>query len=322
MTISAFVAGHSIAIARRIGGRKGCGVIVNEHVLPVRETRVHVEALSREFDLIHHDELLGRLSRPRPRPFCLLTFDDGKRSVATTTAAELERLGVPAVFYLPTRSVTDGSPLWFDRHLAIWKSLGHLPPELDIRVLKQLPLDLIDERLDRVCARHNLALDLTGDDVLPMSWAEARDLARRGFTIGAHSVRHAILTREPEARALDEIRQSIEDVACGLGTPCVSFAFPNGNYTARLARQAVECGARTVMTTDPAWVDGRFPCWRLPRVQLLGEDNAAKIGFKLALAATGRLLTNPDGTGRLYHRINQLCDDHDDPVGIPRPGLP
>jgi Polysaccharide deacetylase len=88
-------------------------------------------------------------------------------------------------------------------------------------------------------------------DVGPMSWDEARDLARRGGAIGAHSLIHAILTSETGASPLFDIEQSIAVVSSEIGDSCKSFAFPNGNYTGLLARQAVEARAQTVMTTDP-----------------------------------------------------------------------
>ncbi len=296
-----------MAIASRSDLAKRGGVIINEHVLTASETRRHVNALSRWFDFIHHDELLDRLARPKARPFCLLTFDDGKRSVATDTAPELERLGVPAVIYVTTRFLTDRTPLWFDRRIAIERSLGHLPPELERKVLIQLSLASIDERLDRAFDKYKVTVDLEDDDVGPMSWDEARDLARRGFTIGAHSLRHAILTSETEASALSDIEQSIAEVSSEIGTACKSFAFPNGNYTARLARRALEAGAQTVMTTDPMWADNSFPPWRLPRVSLSGTYGRAEIELKMALA-TGRWLINPNGTGRLYRKRTHTCE--------------
>ena len=95
-----------------------------------------------------------------------------------------------------------------------------------------------------------------------------------------------------------------------IGDSCKSFAFPNGNYTERLARQALEARAQTVMTTDPMWADSSFPPWRLPRVSLFGTYGRAEIELKLALA-TGRLLANPNGTGRLYLKRSHECETTD-----------
>jgi peptidoglycan/xylan/chitin deacetylase (PgdA/CDA1 family) len=310
MRIPNLIGACSMALASRSDRTKRGGVIINEHTLTASETRRHVDALSRWFDFIHHDELLDRLARPKARPFCLLTFDDGKRSFATETAPELERLGIPAVIYVTTQFLTDRTALWFDRRIAIKRALGYLPPEIEREVLIQLPLASINERLDRACDKYKVTVDMDDDDVGPMSWDEARDLERRGFTIGAHSLRHAVLTCETEASALSDIEQSIAEVSSEIGTPCKSFAFPNGNYTARLARRAFEAGAKTVMTTDPMWADNSFPPWRLPRVSLSGAYNRGAIEMKMSLA-TGLWLANPNGTGRLYRKRSRACEATD-----------
>ena len=116
--------------------------------------------------------------------------------------------------------------------------MGYLPPELERKVLIQLPLASINERLDQACDKYKVNVDMNDDDVGSMSWYEARDLARRVGASGAHSLRHAILTCETEASALSDVQQSASEVSSEIGTPCKSFAFPNGNYTARLARWA------------------------------------------------------------------------------------
>jgi peptidoglycan/xylan/chitin deacetylase (PgdA/CDA1 family) len=290
-----------MSLARRLRAPRS-GVIVCGHTLTTAQTRFQVDTLSRWFDFIHHDELATRLARPRSRPFCLLTFDDGKRSNATELGPELHRLGVPAVFYVVTRFLTDGTPLWFDRQSALVRALGSTPQGLDQRTLKRLPLAVVEQRLDIACVQHGVTADMESDDVRAMSWNDARWLARHGFTVGAHSLNHAIVTNELESDAMSDIAQSIAEVSSELGSPCSSYAFPNGNYTDRLAQHAVACGAQTVMTTAPTWADSDMDSWRVPRVQLSGELSRAKIEMKLAAAATGRILANPDGTGRDYRR--------------------
>ena len=296
------IAGALSLAARQNGQTIKAGVVINEHTLTASQTRQHVEVLGRWFEFIHHDQLLDRIQRPRAKPFCLLTFDDGKRSGYIETAPELERLGVPAVFYVTTRFLSDGTPLWFDRYDNLRASLGFDVVGLEPRTVKEIPLALINERLDRAYAKYGVSLDMENDDFRPMSWDDARELMRRGFTIGAHGLRHAILTREPESDATRDIQQCIADVSSELGTQCKTFAFPNGNYTARLAQHALRCGVETVMTTEPVWTDRHFPPWRLPRIQLFGAQTQLKIYLKL-VAAAGRWLANPDGTGRLHRNI-------------------
>jgi peptidoglycan/xylan/chitin deacetylase (PgdA/CDA1 family) len=300
--LARFLGASSMAAARGLRAARPSGVVVCGHTLGARAARFQVDTLGRWFDFIGHEEVLERILQPRARPFCLLTFDDGKRSNATELAPELERLGVPAVFYIVTEFLSSGAPLWFDRQAALVTALGRTPPGLGLTDLKTLPLARVEALLDRAWEEYSVRADLTSDDVRPMSWDEARRLARHGFTIGAHSLRHATLTNEVESGALVDIERSMAAVSVELGSPCRTFAFPNGNYTPSLAQHAVRHGAETVMTTEPMWMDARLPLWRIPRIQLFPEQSRMEIELKLAAAATGRLLVNPDGTGRQYAR--------------------
>lgn len=286
-----------LALARRF---KRGGVIINEHTLSRAQTRSHVEILRRWFDFIRLEDLPRALGRRTGRPFCLLTFDDGKRSNFSEAAPELERLQVPAVFYVPTGPLTTGKRLWFDRREQLIRALGGCPAGLELQTLKQLPYDLLLDRVERACAEYGSELSDESDDLRPMSWDEARDLHRRGFTIGAHSVTHAILTRETRTRAFAEIEESLDRVALELGAPCRTFAFPNGNYNAELLQHAARSGATTIMTAEPMWANPSVSLWQLPRVQLFGGSSSARIKAKIALAAFTGVLSSPDGSGRGY----------------------
>jgi peptidoglycan/xylan/chitin deacetylase (PgdA/CDA1 family) len=286
-----------LSLARRF---KRGGIIINEHTLTNAQTRFHVQVLSRYFEFISPQELPARIRRPKQKPFCVLTFDDGKRSNFASSAPELERLGIPAAFYVPTDFVGAESTLWFDRRDQLVRTLGYCPAELQIDRLKLLPLDTLTALLENRCTDLELHCSNEDDAIRAMSWEEARDLHRRGFTIGAHGVTHAILTRETKNRAFAEIQQSMETVSHELGVQCETFAFPNGNYSKALAMHAVECGATSVMTTDPAWASDTTPLWRLPRIQLFGSFSQSKIETKIALAGIGGALANPDGSGRRY----------------------
>ncbi len=294
-----FVTSFFLLLASK--ARRG-GVIVNGHTLTRSQTRLQLETLGRWFDFIRLEELPHRLLQPARRPFCLLTFDDGKRSHFTEIAPELERRRAPAVFYVTTEPLSTGSWLWFDQREQLVRKRGHCPAGLELQTLKKLPFSALKERLDRACAHSGVTPGNEPDDLRPMSWDEARSLARRGFTIGAHGLTHAILTHETKERAFAEIESSLVSVSAELGAPCTTFAFPNGNYTPELAQWALRCGASTVMTTEPTWVNGHSPFWRLPRIQLFGEFNRERIELKIALAALRGVLANPDGSGRKYRR--------------------
>jgi peptidoglycan/xylan/chitin deacetylase (PgdA/CDA1 family) len=306
-----------LALARRI---RGGGVIINEHTLTKAQTRFHVQVLRRWFEFIKLEDLPHRLARRTRKPFCLLTFDDGKRSNFSETAPELERLRVPAVFYVTTEPLTNGSCFWFDRREQVVRAVGRCPVGLDLDTLKQLPFDVLMQRLEQACAECKLRPADDSDDLRPMSWEEARNLHQRGFTIGAHGSTHAILTHEPRPRALAEIEESLATVTLEIGAPCNTFAFPNGNYNSELTQHALRCGATTVMTTVPMWADRTSALWRLPRIQLFGGFSRARIESKIALAAFKGILPNPDGSGRQYRssegEYGSLCSG----VSVPDSG--
>jgi peptidoglycan/xylan/chitin deacetylase (PgdA/CDA1 family) len=289
-----------LALARRY---KQGGVIINEHTLTQAQTRFHIQVLSRWFEFIKLADLPARLAQRTRKPFCLMTFDDGKRSNFTETAPELERLRVPAVFYVTTEPLTNGSCFWFDRREQLVRAIGRCPAGLDLDALKQLPFDALMGRLERACAECQYKPGGEPDDLRPMSWDEARSLNRRGFTLGAHGLTHAILTCETRERAFAEIDQSLARVTDELGAPCTTFAFPNGNYDTELLQHARRCGASTVMTTEPTWADTTSALGHLPRIQLFGGASRARIESKIAMAAFRGILANPNGSGRGYRHI-------------------
>lgn len=284
-----------------IGGRiKNGGVVINNHTQNGKQIRMQVETLGRYFDFIHHDELLSRLTQRKSKPFCLFTFDDGKKINAIETAPEMERLGVPGVFFVATEFLYHNIPLWFDVQEGLKKKLGALPADLELFALKQLPFAELKERIEKACNEYGVTVDMSNACIAPMSWDDARTLKNKGFTIGAHTTWHSILTNEPINTALTDIEHSINTVTKEIGSPCQSFAFANGNYTPYLAQHAMNCGVKTVMTTEPMWAKETFPAWKLPRIQMHNYYNNKHVILKVVAAMPGVLLKNNDGTGRRY----------------------
>jgi hypothetical protein len=190
---------------------------------------------------------------------------------------------------------------WFDVYAQFAKCMGKYPKGLEPRVLKRLSQSERLERLAEAYRAHGFRANPDASEPA-LSWDEVRRLHRMGHTIGAHSETHAILTTVPLAEAQREIARSIARVSEQLGAPCASFAFPNGNHTEELARYALGCGVRTVMTTDPTWLGRGEQAWRLPRVQIHATQTPSRHQLKVFLAAFGCLLGNEDNTGRHYVR--------------------
>lgn len=287
-----------VALACRV---KRGGVVLNYHTLTAEQTAVQIATWAPHFDFISHDELGGRLERPGKKPFCLITFDDAKKSNFTEAAPVLKRFGVPAVFYVITK-FTDGEMpgLWFDIYDEFRSTIGQCPKELGRSALKRMPNGERLALLEKTYESYGFRATLASADVQAMSWDNVRSLRKQGHTIGAHSETHAILTTLPAAQAQGEIQRSIARVSAEIGEPCASFAFPNGNYTPELAQFAMGCGARTVMTTDPLWMGSQEQPWRLPRIQIEAPQSPRWHAFKVFVASLGCVVVSGDGTGRRY----------------------
>ena len=275
------------------------GVIVTNHIHDGVEIRAQVEALAPFFEFVHHDDLIRDPWQPRKKPFCLLTFDDGKR-VNFEAALELEKLGVPAVFYICTRFVGGSKALWFDTADTLRHAHPELEPELRLGKLKSLPLKTLEAHLENLRRPDSPPTDLTDPRISALSREQVRTMHRRGFTIGAHTQNHAILTHEPVEEAKRDIVDSMRDVQSITGARCRTFAFPNGNHTRELADFAVGQGAETVMTTVPAWAGPADLLRQLPRIELHPKHDAETIRVKLTASLSGCVLRDPNGTGRKY----------------------
>ena len=276
------------------------GIIVNNHTQNAREIRLQIETLAPHFDFIDHQEFLARKRARSKKPFCLFTFDDGKKINGDETAPEMERLGVPGIFYVVTDYATSGGTQWADRFAALKKEPAFIPAQWGLEHPKGLPFAVLEERLRKACEYFNAEADTGDPRVAVMNWDDIRKLHGKGFTIGSHTSRHAILTNEKEDAARADILQSIQCVGRELNTPCTTIAFPNGNYNKTLCEYALRCGVNSVMSTDPRWQSRLDSMCALPRIQFHNTYDRSRIQLKLLAAVPGMILTNPDGTGRRY----------------------
>jgi len=69
-----------------------------------------------------------------------------------------------------------------------------------------------------------------------LSEAHIKELHREGHEIGSHSVTHPFMSTLPAAKAEAEIRQSKADLQDLVGAEIMSFCYPYGKYSPRIAR--------------------------------------------------------------------------------------
>ncbi len=99
-----------------------------------------------------------------------------------------------------------------------------------------------------------------------MTWAELRELADCGISIGSHTRTHASLDRLPEPEIESELALSRRRIEDELGVPARHFAFPCGAYDERSLRHAARV-YDTAVTTEMRFLARARDPHRLPRIE-------------------------------------------------------
>lgn len=187
---------------------------------------------------------------PLPHRATLITFDDGYFDLAQHAFPTLQRLGLPAVVFVPTAYPDQPERIfWWDR---LYRALRHSPRrEVTCGALGPLPLGAWSERtptirrvhdhlkqlppdrrwaaLEELCHAHG-ERPVTAQSVL--SWDELRAWAARGIAVASHSRTHPLLTQLPAQEAAAEIAGGQEDVQREMGYSHPVFCYPNGSVNA------------------------------------------------------------------------------------------
>jgi len=107
-----------------------------------------------------------------------------------------------------------------------------------------------------------------GADLPLLTWGDARRMVNQGFTCGAHSLTHPLLTEldtEPCKRELAEGRALLEE---RLQCPVRHLAYPYGGYDGRVRSLAAEAGYATACSTRPGRSSMDDDALALPRIDI------------------------------------------------------
>lgn len=247
-----------------------------------------MEHIARHYVVLPIEDLADRLRDGRaPSNALALTFDDGYRDSLTHAAPILARYGLPATIFLTTGYVGTSEMPWYDLLALGLKTTRR--EAVSLRTGEQLPLHSTGERLGALQAtlRHLKTLPdearrrVVGrmiDDLAPsapaeekrlmLSWGEVDALRGLGFSIGAHTVNHPILSRVEADAAWREIHGSKETIERMLGARVRGFAYPNGgadDYSPETVRLVERAGFTCAVTTRRGLNTTRTPRFELRR---------------------------------------------------------
>ena len=81
-------------------------------------------------------------------------------------------------------------------------------------------------------------------------WAQWREMAAAGFSLGSHTVSHPFLTELPEVEMRRELKESKQIIEAETGANVTFLAPPYGRYNQKLIQIARECGYEALLTTN------------------------------------------------------------------------
>ncbi len=237
----------------------------------------HLEVIAERGTIVDLNQLVSASPEDLPEHPIALTFDDGYLGHLTDVAPILERLAVPATFFLTTAGLDRDVEYW-------WDTIERVNPP-NSRVLHDqcVRASLTD--------RSTLLASYTGSETPPRRPLRAEEVRRlaatRGVTIGAHTVNHLLLTAQPDEIRHSEMTECRRALEALTGTAVTLFAYPYGAVDERTARAAREHFAWAVDCT-PAAVDVSFDAARVPRLDVKAwtrEDLLARLDALFAPAS-------------------------------------
>jgi peptidoglycan/xylan/chitin deacetylase (PgdA/CDA1 family) len=256
-----------------------------------------------------------------PHRAVAITFDDGYRDTLELAVPILERLGVPAVFFLVPGLLSGAVTPWWEvipwafvrstRSKIEWDGMilpagdhaGRRSSDWVMAQMKACDQRTREQMTSELVERLRPEGEVPGRQLF-MDWDDARDLVRRGFTVGSHSMRHAILAREGSGEQAEDLLDSRRELEAELGGGVELLAYPNGqpgDYGANTIQAARTAGYSHAVTTVEGWNLASTPAYELRRFIMYperGVSGFAVIAGRQALSLTGRVLGRRGQAGR------------------------
>jgi glycosyltransferase involved in cell wall biosynthesis/peptidoglycan/xylan/chitin deacetylase (PgdA/CDA1 family) len=247
--------------------------------------------IEENYQVVPLDEVASRNgdSSNRKRPDCAITFDDGWYDNYAYAFPHLQRRGLTATIFLPTRFIGTDRRFW-QEHL--WLCLRELkdeerrrevlkkivsgtpwfpPGERDCndyhflrRVLLTRPSTEAEEFTQRIMEYAGFTNSFAGRAFL--NWQEVRQMGAAGISFGSHTLDHTLLANAPPKVGGREIRDSRAELESMTNEHVKGFAYPWGAVGPSSIDQLRESGYEFAVTTKPGLVTSSSNPHLLPRL--------------------------------------------------------
>ncbi|MGH9602053.1 MAG: polysaccharide deacetylase family protein [Terriglobales bacterium] len=223
-----------------------------------------LEHLAASWNVLSLDQFLDGGADAGPassRSRCLLTFDDGWSDNFATAFPILRRAGLPATVLLTVGYVEGKCSPWVEALIAacnadeslacrVQVGLGTADLHASIEHLKHMPAaDRAQVLQELLPARAAVPSPVDG----MMTWEQIQEMSNHGIAFGGHSLTHPLLVYETDATLEPETRGCRNVLESKLGRKVRSFAYPNGDWDARVRQAVVRAGFDCAFATQSGW---------------------------------------------------------------------
>ena len=245
------------------------------------------------------------------KPLCALTFDDGWKDFYDYAFPLLVKYQQPATVFLPTEFIGTRKQFWTDcftyllscrqattleklsdpdiliiiKYLDGLRGSFHNRLENGIEYLKGYPLCTIKKVLGGLSEIWRVDIDKSDRDFL--NWAEIAEMKDSGLvSFGSHTVSHEILTtlnkKTIKKELIDSRKELLEKNV--FDSSCISFCYPNGNYTQEIADMLRSSGYHLAVTTKNGWNHADADKFTLKRVGIHEDMTSTTALFACRIA--------------------------------------
>lgn len=228
-----------------------------------------INYLNNNFNIISIDDALDEKNLSDNS--CILTFDDGYKSVLTLAYPVLSKMNIPFTVYITTGPVEKRTLLWVDQVFAYLHE-HHIDNNIMLLMgmanysylyqtnktklitkvinrLKQIEYEKKNELIKLLIDGNQFKNFMLKPETRSFEMLTVDDIRKLAddpmVTMGAHTVNHEILTRMPLHDAVKEISESRYTLEKWIGRNVYHFAYPDGNYNTQLAESVKQIGFKS-----------------------------------------------------------------------------
>lgn len=247
--------------------------------------RKQIEYLKYHFNIISLQDtqnvLMEQGYNNTEKPFCVLTFDDGWKDFYINAYPILKNYDACATVFLTTDFIGTTRRFWTDRLVNIIQSIKYdnksiknlsastkiifnlisnnkwhetILIEKAIEKLKSLPVNRIENILKEIEDAWHIDSNEKFSSFL--SWEEIKEMHDSKLVLfGSHTGSHQILTTVDVDTIRGELTSSKKSLTERnvLNPGFIPFAYPNGNYSNKIADIVEEVGYHLALTTRKGW---------------------------------------------------------------------